>query len=219
MSRFDRSMGVARSLAIYHAIPLRQRKLRRLYGQFVHAGDLVFDIGAHAGNRVRAFKALGCDVVAVEPQPDFARMLRALFGRSQQVTVVEAAVSDSAGRRTMSVSERTPTVTTLAADWRDTRSRDPGFTGVRWNRQIDVETVTADDLIDRFGIPAFIKIDVEGSEPDVLAGLGHPVSALSFEYLPQALSEVEACITRLLGLAPYRFNWSVGESDNLASAC
>ncbi len=82
MSRFDRGVGLARSVAIYHAIPLRQRRLRRLYGHFVGAGDLVFDIGAHAGNRVRAFAALGCQVVAVEPQPDFARLLRALCGRS-----------------------------------------------------------------------------------------------------------------------------------------
>ena len=218
MGRFDRGMGLARSLAIYHAIPLRQRRLRRLYGHFVREGDLVLDIGAHAGNRVRAFKALGCGVIAVEPQPDFARMLRALFGRSRQVVVVEAAVADRAGRRTMSVSDRTPTVTTLAAAWRDTRARDPGFTGVQWNRQIEVETITVDDLIGRFGVPAFIKIDVEGSEPDVLAGLGHVVPALSFEYLPRALHEVQACMSRLLALGPYQFNWSVGESDHLASA-
>jgi hypothetical protein len=37
----------------------------------------VFDIGAHAGNRVRAFAALGCRVVAIEPQSDFAWLLRA----------------------------------------------------------------------------------------------------------------------------------------------
>jgi len=217
MGRFDRGLGLARSLAIYHAIPLRQGKLRRLYGHFVHQGDLVFDIGAHAGNRVRAFKALGCGVVAVEPQPDFARMLRALFGRSRQVVVVEAAVADGAGWRTMSVSERTPTVTTLATGWRDTRASDPGFSGVQWNRQLEVETITVDYLIRRFGVPAFIKIDVEGSEPDVLAGLSQIVPALSFEYLPQALHEVQECISRLLALGPYQFNWSVGESDYLAS--
>ena len=85
MSRFDRGVGLARSLAIYHGIPLRQRRLRRLYGRFVGAGDLVFDIGAHAGNRVRAFAALGCQVVALEPQPDFARLLRARFGDRKSV--------------------------------------------------------------------------------------------------------------------------------------
>ena len=80
MSRFDRAIGLARSLAVYYGIPGRQRRLRALYGQFVRPGDLVFDIGAHLGNRTRAFAALGCRVVAVEPQPHVARMLRTLVG-------------------------------------------------------------------------------------------------------------------------------------------
>ena len=216
MSRFDRGVGLARSLAIYHGIPLRQRRLRRLYGRFVGAGDLVFDIGAHAGNRVRAFAALGCQVVALEPQPDFARLLRARFGRSQ-VVVVEAAVADASGRRSLSVSERTPTVTTLATEWRDARAEDPDFARVRWNRRIEIDATTLDRLIEQFGVPAFIKIDVEGSEPAVLAGLGRPVRALSFEYLPRVLHEVQVCLTRLVDLGQYQFNWSVGESYQLAS--
>jgi len=217
MSRFDRGLGLARSLAIYHAIPLRQRRLRRLYGHFVGAGDLVFDIGAHAGNRVRAFAALGCQVVALEPQPDFARLLRALFGRSPRIAVVEAAVAGVSGRGSLALSERTPTVTTLAPEWREARARDPDFARVEWNRRIEIETTTLDRLIEQFGAPAFVKIDVEGSEPAVLAGLGRPVPALSFEYLPRALEEVRQCLTRLIDLGPYQFNWSAGESSQLAS--
>jgi FkbM family methyltransferase len=217
MGRFDRSVGIARSLAIYHAIPLRQRRLRRLYSNFVGAGDLVFDIGAHAGNRVRAFASLGCRVVALEPQPDFARLLRALFAQSSMIEVVEAAVAAKSGRGWLSLSERTPTVTTLAGAWRDARARDPDFARVRWNRQIEVDTTTLDSLIERFGVPAFVKVDVEGSEPAVLAGLGLALAALSFEYLPRALEEVQACMTRLIALGPYRFNWSIGESNQLAS--
>jgi hypothetical protein len=43
------------------------------------------------------------------------------------------------------------------------------------------------------------------------------VAALSFEYLPRALQEVQMCLTRLIALGPYQFNWSVGESNQLAS--
>src|SRR3954466_8101734 len=127
MSRADRLIGMARSVAIYHAIPWRQRGMRRLYSAFVKSGDLVFDVGAHVGNRTRGFAALGCRVVALEPQPDFARLLRMLFGRSGRVEIVEAAVGGAAGAAALSISDRTPTVTTVSAGWRDARSREPGF--------------------------------------------------------------------------------------------
>jgi FkbM family methyltransferase len=217
MSRAGRILGLLRSLAIYHAIPLRQRRLRRFYSQLVSPGDLVFDLGAHAGNRTRALAAMGCRVVAVEPQPDFARLLRALFARSPGVEVVEAAVGEEPGRTWLSISDRTPTVTTLVAAWREARAREPDFSRVQWNRRIGVEATTLDVLIERFGMPVFVKIDVEGAEPSVLAGLSHPVRSLSFEYLPCALEYARASVARLSALGPYQFNWSAGESYRLAA--
>ena len=217
MSRFDRAVGLVRSLAIYHGIPLRQRRLRRLYAQLVGPGDLVFDIGAHAGSRARAFAALGCRVVAVEPQPDFAWLLRRLFTGRPQVEVVESAVSDTVGRASLSISERTPTVTTLAAPWRASRALEPEFARVRWNRRLEIQTTTMDALIERCGLPRFVKIDVEGAEPAVLAGLTRAVPALSFEYLPRALDHVEACLARLAALGSYRYNWSAGETHRFGA--
>ena len=216
-SRLRRLAGLARSIGMYHAIPGRQRRLRALYARFVAPGDLAFDLGAHAGNRARALAALGCRVVAVEPQADFARLLRALFARAPAVEVVEAAVAAAAGRAALTVSERTPTLTTLAPDWLDARRRDPRFTSIRWNRTVEVETTTLDALIARFGPPAFVKIDVEGSEPEVLAGLTRPLPVLSFEYLPGALGHARAAVARLDALGPYRYNWSPGESYRLAA--
>ena len=57
----------------------------RLYGKFVRPGDLVFDVGAHVGDRVASFQRLGARVVAVEPQPAMVRALRLLYGRSKSV--------------------------------------------------------------------------------------------------------------------------------------
>src|SRR5262245_48918930 len=186
MSRLDRAFGLVRSLVTYHAIPFRQQRLRALYRGFVSPGDLAFDVGAHAGNRVRALRALGCRVVAVEPQPDFARMLRLLFARTPEVEIVEMAVADRAGRMTLQVADRTPTVSTLAPAWREARARDADFSRVRWNRSLDVEVTTLAALVGRFGRPGFIKIDVEGAEPAVLGGLTEAVPVVSFEYLTTA---------------------------------
>ena len=218
MSRLDRTIGLIRSLAIYHGIPFRQAGMRRFYAPFVASGDLVFDVGAHAGNRARAFASMGCCVVALEPQPAFARILRWLFGRSLQVEVLEMAVSRSAGHITLAISDRFPTVTTIAAPWREARGTEPDFSGVEWNRRVEVETTTLDLLIARFGTPTFIKIDVEGAEPDVLAGLSQPVRALSFEYLPRVLDHVPPCLDHLATLGHYEFNWSLGETYRMGSA-
>jgi len=217
MGGFDRAIGIGRSLVIYHAIPLRQRKLRRLYRSFLKPGDLVFDIGAHAGNRARALLSLGCRVIAVEPQPAFARVLHALFKRSPRVTIVEAAVAAHPGRQTLWMSERNPTLATTTESWREARSHEAGFAGVQWDSQIDVEATTVDTLIERFGLPAFVKIDVEGSEPAVLAGLSQAVAVISFEYLPGAIEEVAASVDRLRSIGPYEFNWSPGESFRLGN--
>jgi len=217
MSRIDRLVGLLRSLAIYHAIPLRQRRLKTFYRQFVRAGDLVFDVGAHVGNHVRSFSSLGCRVVAVEPQPDFARLLRLLFSRRAGVRIVEAGVGAARGRARLSISDRTPTVTSLSDRWREHRSGDPDFAGVHWNRTADIEVTTLDALIAAYGMPAFVKIDVEGSEPAVLAGLSAAIPVLAFEFLPTAIDQAEACVDRLRSLGDYVFNWSSGESYTLAA--
>ena len=176
----------------------------------------MFDLGAHVGNRTRAFSALGCHVVALDPQPDCARLLRTLYGRSDRVEVLEAAVSAAVGHVDLSISERYPTLATIDDRWLDDRSRDPLFDGIQWNRPIPVEATTLDALVERFGAPSFVKIDVEGAEPQVLTGLSHPLPALSFEYLPGALDGVHRCIARLSALGSYRFNWSPGETYELA---
>src|SRR5262245_3241112 len=85
MSALGRAYGVARSVAMSYGIPLRARRLRRFYAQFVTAGSLCFDVGAHAGNRVRCWRKLGARVIAIEPQPDFVRLLELLYGRDPLV--------------------------------------------------------------------------------------------------------------------------------------
>ena len=211
-----RAWGMTRSLAIYHGIPGRHRQLVRFYGQFLRPGDLAFDIGAHVGNRVRAWRKLGARVVAVEPQPDCLRVLRLLFGRDPEVTILPSAVGAEAGRAQLGIASATPTVSSMSRDWMQSVSADQSFARVRWDRTIDVQVVTLDDLIAQHGRPAFCKIDVEGFEADVLAGLSRPLPALSFECLPAAYDaalDVLGLVDRLGESAGgYRYNYSPVET-------
>ncbi len=86
-----RAWGIARSLVMYYGVPGKRRRALRLYGEFLRPGELGFDIGAHVGSRVRTWRRLGARVVAVEPQPDFVRILRLFFGRDRGVTIVPSA--------------------------------------------------------------------------------------------------------------------------------
>ena len=211
-------VGLVRSLAIYYAIPGRAAKLDRFYARFVKPGGLAFDVGAHAGNRVASWRRLGARVVAIEPQPAFADMLRRFFADDAAVRIERVLLDAKPGTVALHLSDRYPTLATASDEFRRDVGQAKSFDGVAWNRAIPVEATTLDALIAREGFPDFVKIDVEGAEPRVLAGLSHPVRALSFEYVPAAKNAALACMDRLAALGVYRFNRATGESQRLALA-
>lgn len=203
--------GLLRSLVVYWR-PGRQAGLRRLYRPFLSPGDLAFDVGAHLGDRTAAFSALGARVLALEPQPPFSTWLERLVGDRPGVTVLRSAVGAREGTASLAVSPANPTVSTLAAGWRERIGEaNPSFRKVRWEREVRVPVTTLDALIREHGLPSFCKIDVEGFEAQVLAGLSHPIPALSVEFVAGTLDVTLACIQRLCQLGDYRFNVIPGE--------
>jgi FkbM family methyltransferase len=220
-NRIATARGVTRSLRTYYR-PSHLAAMTAFYRTIVKPGDLVFDIGAHVGDRVLAFRRLGCRVVALEPQPALAFTLRRLYGRNPGVSIVQAAVSDEPGSLRLRINTRNPTVSTASSAFVDAAQAGAvGWGGQVWDEDIHIDAVTLDGLIARYGLPSFVKIDVEGLEDRVLAGLSHPVPALSFEFTTHqrdvALNALR--LARAKGFAV--FNACLGESwqKAFADAC
>jgi FkbM family methyltransferase len=205
--------GIARSLRIYYGDRGHGLALDGLYREFVGPGDLVFDIGAHVGDRIGAFRRLGARVVAIEPQPALAKTLRLIYGRDPMVTIRDDAAGREPGSVTLNLNLNNPTISTASADFMAAAAGAPGWEGQVWSKCVQVPLTTLDALIAQHGTPVFIKIDVEGYEAEVLAGLSEPVKALSFELTLIQRNVAHACIARCQALGYAQFNTSLGESQ------
>jgi FkbM family methyltransferase len=182
-----------------------------LYKKFCKEGDLVFDIGANIGNRVEIFLALKTKVVAVEPQSFCRKVLRARFGN--KITLINKGLGEKEEIKTMYISTLSNQISSFSKEWIDSVKKDR-FSTENWDRQEEMELTTLEKLITQFGIPSFVKIDVEGFEVNVLGGLITPVPSLSFEYtVPEEIGKVIACLDKLNHISPkYVYNYSIGES-------
>lgn len=204
--------GLLRSFLIYYRIPFRYRRMVRFYGGLVAPGDLVFDIGAHLGNRIRVFRALGARVIAFEPQKSCKKILEAWFGDEETVTLDFSAVGETDGIAEIAVSVGNPTLSSIEDGWIANLQKDPEFRGIQWDEKSSVPMVSLETAIKKHGMPGFLKIDAEGSEAAILAGLSRAVQKTSFEFIPTQKEHALDCVKNLNRLGRYEYNFSIGES-------
>jgi FkbM family methyltransferase len=196
----------------------RKAEVRFFWGVLrgLRKGDLIFDIGANGGDKVDVFLRLGARVVAVEPDEKNQKILSQRFLRlrliKQPVSIVGKAVSDSVRKDLMWIDQDGSAVNTLSQKWVDTLRTDDNRFGAKldFGKEKSVETTTLQNLVQTYGEPFYVKIDVEGHEPAVLRGLLRPLPYVSFEVnLPEFRDEGLECIERLSQIDPNtRYNYT-----------
>ena len=181
---------------------------RKFYSRFVRSGDLVFDVGAHVGRYSELFTDLGASVVSIEPNPQCSSQLERL-ARIRDLHVEKCAAGDSPGSLTLRICQDS-VISTVVDEWYEEAKKSPLHQNTRWLDTVEVRVVTLDCLAERYGVPAFVKIDAEGFDDRVLRGMSFKPRALSFEYnrlLPEAaLRCFEAPVLR----EGYEFNFTRG---------
>ena len=175
--------------------------------KLLNSGDLFFDIGAHLGEKSKKILDKNLKIVMLEPLPQCVKQLKESFKNSKNVEILEKAVGRTVGNMTLEVNSKMPTISTMAKHWKNGR-----FSNQKWDQIISVEVTTLDHLIKIYGLPNYIKIDVEGFELDVLLGLSQKAGIISFEFTSEFLDQSIKCLNHLKKIGYNEFNLSIGES-------
>lgn len=194
-----------------------EHEMAGFFAQFIRPGDVCFDVGANLGSRIAIFLRLGASVVAVEPQENCVAYLRARYGRDRRVTVIAKGLDTREGERQITISSNDSRMSSMSPEWMDTLLTNTGLDlSSQWDTTVTVPVTTLDRLIETYGRPAFCKIDVEGFEYQVLSGLSSAIPAVSFEFHRVYPDNFRRCITHLLALGEYRFNYCAAETFTFA---
>ncbi|CAG5007963.1 hypothetical protein DYBT9275_04165 [Dyadobacter sp. CECT 9275] len=182
----------------------------KFYSSFISKNELCFDVGANIGNRIEPLLLLGANIVAIEPQEQCHEILQNRFG--DKIVIVTKGLSDIEETKDFYISNAS-TISSFSKEWINS-VKDGRFKAYQWRETIKVEMTTLDALINIYGIPSFIKIDVEGYELEVLKGLSQPIKTISFEYtVPEQVERAIDCIKQIEKFAPnLECNYSVGET-------
>lgn len=175
--------------------------------------DIYFDVGANYGNRIEPIIGRINNIIAIEPQPACIKFLKRKYGN--KITIVPKGLGKIEETKTMYISNA-HTLSSFSKEWIEATKDSGRFSQYTWEEEKQIEMTTLDILINKYGQPKFIKIDVEGFELDVLQGLSQVVEYLSFEYtIPERKESIINCIDRINEISKNNnvvFNYSIGES-------
>lgn len=148
---------------------------------------MLFDIGANRGDVVFAGTKKGFNkIIALEPAPRIYKELVSNFLYDPRVIPLKLAVSDSIDQTIEFYEADEDGLSTINKDW--LTSETMPYNGKPY-RTIRANTITIDKLVEIYGEPDLIKIDVEGAEWSVFKGMTKYHGMLSFEWTNETIKE------------------------------
>lgn len=167
--------------------------------------DLIIDIGANVGNTVSNFIKVSNKVVCFEPNPTLSSYLKNIF-LDENVVVDNRGVSNKNGTQTFNISNAN-TISTFSEDW----IKNSRFTNdYNWDNTVEVETITLDSIIELYGVPDYIKIDIEGYEYEVLTSFNTllPNTLIAFEWAEEQKDKIKSTLEHLNKLGYNLFGYT-----------
>lgn len=178
---------------------------------FFAPGDIYFDVGAHKGEKADYFLEKGYECILIEPQPKLVEHLRNKYKDESLVQIVPKGLGKEIDILEMSISSSEPVLSTFNEDWKLGR-----FINTTWDKKEQIQITTLDILINKYGAPRYLKIDVEGHELEVLRGLSSKIGIISIEFTAEYINNAFKCISYLDSLGYKKYNVSLGESNSFA---
>lgn len=167
---------------------------------------LIFDIGCNKGEFVDICKLKypKCEIVAVDGNPEF-------MGKRRDVEYVNRIVSNiGQDVKVLHIDKSQTGISTVSQKWLEKSRFKVGSKYLHpdnsdWSEQLEISTITLDELIDDYGNPDVIKIDVEGHELEVLKGLTKKQKKICFEWAEEFKDEIVESIEYLKELGYENF--------------
>ena len=162
---------------------------------------MLFDIGANVGRWTMANLDQTDRIVAVEASPStFSSLVQNCT--HPKVTLLNYAVCANTGEDVVFYHARYDTLSTLNKAWlTDESSR---FYNVPF-QEIRCPAISLDRLVEEYGIPDLLKLDVEGGEFACLSSLTRKVKTICFEWASETNSITLQCLNHLASLGYTRF--------------
>jgi len=168
---------------------------------------LVFDIGSNTGKYTSIFLKYSKKVLSVEPQAELCLLQNKLFKKEIQknkLIIENIAIDSKNGIVELHINSKNGLSSTSKKYQTEVIPKEFSYTNNI--ETVKVRSKNIDSLIELYGKPNYIKIDIEGSEKNAIMSLSHNISLLSFECnLPYFKKEMFAIMERISDLGQYKY--------------